>query len=510
MARCQIESADAKLSGTDSRVGTHIRENRCILLAILDEGLLLLSGAFNAGRHREPRPTAGTRMKAFVSLLLGTWLLIGWTPSVWACCTSALSCVAAVASAGTTCIVDAALSALQIARGQLEKDRTTRQREFDEALRQMSEETTATVTQAQQSADEAMRSLRAADAEARRITGEDKAAIRASLDQSVVQQAPPLSGPPQATSQANRLARLGTAAAGSRIAGIPSGQTSSSPTTDPLLERQRLLADGSLESMQRMIESELRKATQINGQQLTTAKQAAVAQRAAVQQQLHNTFNDVVILGVDGLIVAITQFLRAQNILEAPKFIVVVVAEMATLIERYQRQLEPALRSAGTQLAQQLDPVRAAAAMMQQHAMKAGQILAQMQQAVRLQTAAERQATMAAVANNPSAIPTRASVQLKTPPLLSMTSQRMIATVANLKTDLQRVTTAPPPVNLTAIQSNMRASFDQAFRGQTPAQIGTTRDRLLQEARSKYGSDRNLLTAMEQTIYQEARIRGGT
>lgn len=442
-------------------------------------------------------------MKPLLSLLFGTWLLIGGTPPVWACCNSALSCVAAVASAGATCVVDAALSALQIAKGQLEKDRVSRQREFDEALRQMNDETTATVAQAQQTADEAMRSLRAADAEARRITGEDKASIRASLDQSVVQQAPPLSGPPQATTQFNRLAGLGMQAAGSTSA------TSGGQAIDPLLERQKLLADGSLESMQRKIESELKKATQINGQQLTTAKQTAVAQRAAVQQQLHNTFNDVVILGVDGLIVAITQFLRAQNILEAPKFIVVVVAEMATLIERYQRQLEPALRSAGTQLAQQLDPVRAAAAMIQQHAMKAGQILAQMQQAVRMQTAAERQATVIALANIPSVMPTRASVRLQAPVHLSMTSQRMMATVANLKTDLQRVTTAPSPVNLTAIQSNMRSAFDRAFRGKTPVQIHTTRNQLLQEARAQYGKDHNLLTAIEQTIQREARARGG-
>ena len=454
--------------------------------------------------------STGHRMKTPLSLLLGIWLFIGWTPPVWACCNSALSCVAAVASAGATCVVDAALSALQIAKGQLEKDRASRQREFDEALRQMNDETTATVAQAQQTADEAMRSLRAADAEARRITGEDKAALRASLDQSVIQQAPPLSGPPQPTTQVNRLAGLGTQAAGSRIAVIPSGQTSSGPATDPLLERQKLLADGSLESMQRMIESELRKATQINGLQLTTAKQAAVAQRAAVQQQLRNTFNDVVILGVDALVIAITQFLKAQNVLEAPKFIVVVVAEMTTLIERYQRQLEPALRSAGTQLAQQLDPVRAAAAMIQQHAIKAGQILAQMQQAVRMQTAAERQATVIALANIPSVVPTRASVRLQAPTHLSMTSQRMIATVANLKTDLQRVTTAPSPVNLTAIQSNMHSAFEHAFKGKTPAQIHTTRDRLLQEARAKYGTDRNLLAAMEQTIHREARARGGT
>ena len=448
--------------------------------------------------------STGHRMKTPLSLLLGIGLFIGWMPPVWACCNSALSCVAAVASAGATCVVDAALSALQIAKGQLEKDRASRQREFDEALRQMNDETTATVAQAQQTADEAMRSLRAADAEARRITGEDKAALRASLDQLVIQQAPPLSGPPQTTTQFNRLAGLGMQAAGSTSA------TSGGQATDPLLERQKLLADGSLESMQRMIESELKKATQINGQQLTTAKQAAVAQRAAVQQQLHNTFNDVVILGVDGLIVAITQFLGAQNILEAPKFIVVVVTEMATLIERYQRQLEPALRSAGTQLAQQLDPVRAAAAMIQQHAIKAGQILAQMQQAVRMQTAAERQATMAAVANIPSVVPTRASVRLRAPAHLSMTSQRMMATVGNLKTDLQRVTIAPLPVNLNVIQSNMRSAFEQAFRGKTPAQIHTTRDRLLQEARAKYGTDRNLLAAMEQTIHREARARGGT
>ncbi len=433
-------------------------------------------------------------MKPLLSLLLGTWLFIGWPTTIWACCQSTISCVAAVTSAGATCVVDAALSALQITKGQLEKDRASLQREFDEAVREIDDEVTATVAQAQQTADEALRSLRAAEAEARRITDEDQASIRAALDQSAVQQAPPLSGSPQATTQFNRLAGLGMQAAGSRIAAGSTSTPSGGQATDPLLERQKLLADGSLESMRRMIESELKKAMQINGQQLAASKQAALAHRAAVQQQLHHTFNDVVILGVDGLIVAITQFLRVQNILEAPKFIV--VAEMATLIERYQRQLEPVLPSAGTQLAQQ-------------HAMKAAQILAQMQQAVRMQTASERQATVIALANIPTVMPTRASVRLQAPAHLSMTSQRMMATVANLKTDLQRVTTAPSPVNLTAIQSNMRSAFDRAFRGKTPVQIHTTRNQLLQEARAQYGKDHNLLTAIEQTIQREARARGG-
>jgi hypothetical protein len=98
-------------------------------------------------------------MKTLLSLLLGTWLFMGWTASAWACCESALSCGAAVASAGAIYVVDAALSALQVARGQLEKDRTGRQREFDEALSLLDKEPTAVVSQAQQSAEEALRSV---------------------------------------------------------------------------------------------------------------------------------------------------------------------------------------------------------------------------------------------------------------------------------------------------------------------------------------------------------------
>ncbi len=445
-------------------------------------------------------------MKRAIALLICTSVLL-WYPSVaFACCQTAVSCVAAVVSAGTTCIVDAALSALEVAKRQLEKDQTSRKQEFDEALRQMEAEATAAVAQAQQVADDALRSLRASDADARRITGEDTRRLQAALNQSVQQQAPPLNGPASST-QSNHIAALGTQTTAARI-GSSTALPQAGSASDSTLERQKLLADGSLESMQRLIAIELKKATALRQIQFASAQQAALAKQAAVKSQMQGTFNDLIIVGFDALTVAIVKILQAQNLLEAPKLLTVVIAEAATLIERYQQQIEPGLRNVANQLEQQLDPMRAAAAMMQQHAANAALILAKMQQAVLVQSAAERQAMAAAVATVPAIVPTRTSVRLRTAATVFSASQRAIGSITGLKANLEKVTAKPPPVNLAMVNAQARSAFDQSFSGKSPAQAAMIRDRLLQEARARYGSDRTLLTAMENRIQAEARARG--
>jgi hypothetical protein len=445
-------------------------------------------------------------MKRAIALLICTSVLLWYPSGAFACCQTAVSCVAAVVSAGTTCIVDAAISALEMAKRQLEKDHTSRKQEFDEALRQMEAEATAAVAQAQQIADDALRSLRASDADARRITGEDKARLQATLNQSVHQQAPPLNGSSPST-QSNRISALGTQTTAARI-GSASAVPQAGSALDPLLERQKLLADGSLESMQRLIAIELKKATSIRQLQFASAQQAALAKQATAKSQMQGTFNDLIIVGFDALTVAIVKILQAQNVLEAPKLLTVVIAEAATLIERYQRQIEPGLRNAANQLEQQLEPMRAAAAMMQQHAANAALILAKMQQAVLVQSAAERQAMAAAVATVPGIVPTRTSVRLRTAATVFSASQRAIGGVTGLKANLEKVTAKPPPVNLAMVNAQVRSSFDQSFGGKPPAQAAMIRDRLLQEARARYGSDRTLLAAMESRIHAEARARG--
>ncbi len=445
-------------------------------------------------------------MKRATALLICTSVLL-WHPSgAFACCQTAVSCVAAVVSAGTTCIVDAALSALEVAKRQLEKDQASRKQEFDEALRQMEAEATAAVAQAQQVADDALRSLRASDADARRITGEDTRRLQAALNQSVQQQAPPLNGPAPAT-QSNRIAALGTQTTAARI-GSPTALPQSGSASDSTLERQKLLADGSLESMQRLIAIELKKATALRQIQFASAQQAALAKQAAVKSQMQGTFNDLIIVGFDTLTVAIVKILQAQNLVEAPKLLTVVIAEAAALIERYQRQIEPGLRNVANQLEQQLDPMRAAAAMMQQHAANAALILAKMQQAVLVQSAAERQAMAAAVATVPAIVPARTSVRLRTAATVFSVSQRAIGSITGLRANLEKVTAKPPPVNLAMVNAQVRSAFDQSFSGKSPAQAAMIRDRLLQEARARYGSDRTLLAAMENRIQAEARARG--
>lgn len=445
-------------------------------------------------------------MKRIISFLICMVALLWYPSGAFACCQTALSCVAAAVSAGTTCIVDAAISALEVAKRQLEKDQASRKQEFDEALRQMEAEATAAVAQAQQVADDALRSLRASDADARRITGEDTRRLQAALNQSVQQQAPPLSGSASGT-QSNRIAALGTQTSAARI-GSSTALPQAGSASDSTLERQKLLADGSLESMQRLIAIELKKATALRQIQFASAQQAALAKQAAVKSQMQGTFNDLIIVGFDALTVAIVKILQAQNLLEAPKLLTVVIAEAATLIERYQQQIEPGLRNVANQLEQQLDPMRAAAAMMQQHAANAALILAKMQQAVLVQSAAERQAMAAAVAIVPAIVPTRTSVRLRTAATVFSASQRALSSITGLKANLEKVTAQPPPVNLAIVNAQVRSSFDQSFSGKSPAQAAMIRDRLLQEARARYGSDRTLLTAMENRIQAEARARG--
>ncbi|MFO0730483.1 MAG: hypothetical protein U0361_05720 [Nitrospiraceae bacterium] len=74
--------------------------------------------------------------------------------------------------------MDAAINALQLIQRKLEKDRVSRQQELDEALRQVETETTGQISQAQQLADEGLRSLRNALAEASRLTGRTRLGCR--------------------------------------------------------------------------------------------------------------------------------------------------------------------------------------------------------------------------------------------------------------------------------------------------------------------------------------------
>lgn len=403
--------------------------------------------------------------------------------------------------------MDAAINALQLIQRKLEKDRVSRQQELDEALRQVETETTGQISQAQQLADEGLRSLRNALAEASRLTGEDKARLQASLNQPATQAVPGPQTMLPGGGAGNRLGAIGVQSAPPRLGAT--NPSSSAGVTDPMLENKRLLADGSLESMRRMIETELNQAAEINGRQLANAKQVAMAQRGVAAAKLQRKFNDVVLLGTDALLASISRILQIQNVLDVPKLAVAVAAEAATLIERYQRELEPALNSAVTQIGQQLQPVRAAVELIQYHAARATAILGKMEQAVRLQTLPARQAVAASLAGLPDSPPARAAIQIRAVGSLVAVKERAVGQLTRIKADLQRTSTMPSPSEMGTIRTRSAASLEQAFRGKSPADVQLMKTRLFDEARRQYGANPLLLASIQQAIDNAARTYGG-
>jgi hypothetical protein len=271
------------------------------------------------------------------------------------------------------------------------------------------------------------------------------------------------------------------------------------------LETRKLLADGSLESMMRQVEHERREGEALAGREAAGQERQAQAIKAA-KAQSSAQFAQEVATPISSLLAAIAAHLQPAALLGAPQFLPIAVAELATLIERYERNVEPALLATAQQLDRQLEPVLDAVATLQQHARKADDIVKQMEHAARLQSVGERQAAALAMANSSPRIAPRASAHLQSTNSLVAASKRLVASLSGAKDELRRAETQRP--DMASLRDRSVSSFDRAFAGKSPSEARAARDALIGEARRQYGSDPRLLAATEKVIVDEARARG--
>ncbi|MDH4195179.1 MAG: hypothetical protein OEW33_02595 [Nitrospirota bacterium] len=472
------------------------------------------------------QPAKSKRVQT-MALALALWLFSAVVaPPVWACCDNVFSCAAAVVTAGATCLIDEAANALRGLIQQVENVREIKRRGFTAELEKSLAEAESESEKYRRIAQEAELAIKGYLEEANRITGDDTLWITNSLKYAAVQPLPnPIGGLPAAVPKNNvsafkQLPAPGTALDPKPSIGIGTLTQRPSPgstigtdavTVDkaPALNKialQQLLADPSLETLKRQIEVE-RQRLQAARKRLIEAKTRAAEAMANSTQAASTVFHNSFLGRVDQLLAALQAVLR--NPLNAGQLITGALGILDGAISAFDRDVVPAVERDAQVKQTEVANVKREADQAQRHAETAKRILVKMREGVQLKTVVERRALVSAAraAAPVSAAKISANVSLKSSNRLLAMSKTLRTDMVTVRPELQRLASHMQRPDLAPIQTRLTTSFDQYFKGKSPAEVETTRHQLILEARQRYSADRNLLTSIEQLINDEARTR---
>lgn len=474
------------------------------------------------------QPAKSKRVQT-MALALNLWLFSAVAaPPVWACCDNVFSCAAAAVTAGATCLIDEAANALRGLIQQVENVRENKRRGFTAELEKSLAEAESESEKYRRIAQEAELAIKGYLEEANRITGDDRLWITNSLKYTAVQPLPnPSGGIPAAVQKNNfsafkQLPAPGTALDPKPSIGIGIGTLTQRPppgstigtdavTVDkaPALNNialQQLLADPSLETLKRQIEVE-RQRLQSARKRLIEAKTKAAAAMANSTQATSTVFHNSFLGRVDQLLAALQAVLR--NPLNAGQLITGALGILDGATSAFDRDVVPAVERDAQVKQIGVANVKREADQAQRHAETAKRILVKMQEGIQLKTVVERRALVnAARAAAPvSAAKISTSVSLKSSNRLLAMSKTLRTDMVTVRPELQRLASHMQRPDLAPIQARLTTNFDQYFKGKSPAEVETTRNQLILEARQRYSADRNLLTSIEQLINDEAHTR---
>lgn len=467
------------------------------------------------------QPANSKRVRT-MPLALALWLSsVVAAPPVWACCDNFFSCAAAVVTAGVTCVIDEAVGALRALIQRVEDERK-RSQAFTAELESSQREARAAVERLKQIAEQQAANLRRYLDEANQITGNDKVWISNALNNTGVQQLPGSRVPPTVPKNKfdafKQLPGTGIASDPKPGAGALTQRASPESTIDtgivtvdkaPAWNKtalQQLLGDTSLETLKRQIEVEKQRGEAARNR-AETAKRKAEMAIANSTQATHNVFHNSFLGPVDRLLAALQAALR--NPLNAGQLITGALGILDGTLSTFDRDVAPAAEQDAQVKQAVVAAVKREADQTQRHAGKAKQILMKMREGVQLKTVAERHALVgaASVAAPVSAAKINTNVSLKSSNRLLAMSKTLRADMVTVRPELQRLASHMQRPDLAPIQTRLATSFDQYFKGKSPAEVETTRDQLILEARQRYSSDPKLLASIEQLINDEAQTR---
>jgi hypothetical protein len=379
-----------------------------------------------------------------------------------------------------TCAVEAALNALKSALDGLIATRDQTQAAFESAIKGSidgANEVLATWTQKARAADsEAAK----AAADGAQLAGEEKSRLTA-LHASLVQ----------------GTARSFTAPTPTPHAGT--GRLASISSQALLTQTNQLLEDNSLAEMNSSLQREANAAKEKRGladARANAAQKAIAASETASREAFAASFGTsiaaVIVLVKDGI----------SNPVQAIAAVAALANALSALASEVQNELAPVLDREAQNRADLADSPHAAADDAAAHALRAREILAKMERAVKLQTVAARKVLAGETSFGPTPAP-HPRLTIAANAQLAAFSKSIAPRLRSLHGHVASVTTVPADV--TPFRAKVAAGFATQFQGKSQAAVASTRDALLAEARRRFGSDPKTLAGVEKLIADAAR-----
>ncbi len=433
-------------------------------------------------------------VRIVLALLLAATLATSPAP---ACCTDFWSCTEAVATAGVSCAVEAAVNAIKDLINQIGGQRDDAQARAEAALQSTLDQLAAEVAQVDSELKQLAQQVDKDRDEGEQIYRKDTYNLGA------------------AVALARPAAATPTAAAGEAREGHAITQLAPTPAPAPnpflrasVAELPALSSDDSLKRLRDKLD-ELKKQKEAlvsKMQQIET--QEAGSQVAAAAQAARDSLQNDFVKPVTDLLTALTEAL--SNPLGAASLIASAIGLLEDALGGLQNQTQPKLDAVGSaangaaaDLGPPLDQLRQTAA-------DAEKTLATMRLAAMALTASGRQAFVRslALAGKPTPALTGTRIRLSATAGLSAVSSKPVTKLVALRPDLRRLSQPARPVETSAFRMKITSDFDSFFRGKSAADARKKRDELLLEARRRFATNPKSLAAVEKLINDEARARG--
>jgi hypothetical protein len=430
------------------------------------------------------------------------------------CCSSVWDCMATVASQGLTCVVQIHIAALHVLIEKVQRERADKRQAFYERMAAAEQEAAEKLRDEQRKADKAVNDLEQASAESRKMIQEDGIQLQLALQKPLSQQSTTSATPQQPSSSTTKNT---TAAPRSGAVIRQSPGTAPAPAQNPPPQAysamvnqaalRELANDNSLSSMHKQIEEEHRRGAEARRRLLEQKEKAKKAMEQS-QTAAGRVFEDSFLARIDQLLRSLIEALN--NPLRTPKILEAAVGILDGIIAGYDNEVTPAVDKDSAVKRAGIVAAQRPAAEAQKHAETARIILVEMRRSARLKTVAERRQALTqlnATVSSAASARVESMVYLQASEQMRSAMKKSSADLRLLRPEVQRLKSAPAP-DLKPIRASVGQSFDQFFKGKTPAEARKTRDALLAEARRRFVGDPKLLASVETLIFNEAKARG--
>jgi hypothetical protein len=419
-------------------------------------------------------------------------------PASAGCCDDFWSCAGAVATAGLSCAVQAAVDEIRALIRKTVSQREAATAAYDAQLQAVIDDLRGQLAAIDAEIKTLLQQIDAARAGGDKILHEDAEQIRATLAVRAGT-APKVAAPP-APSSVGRIKtteRIGAAA-------TPASGPAPGYLAADAAALKALQSDTSLAALRQRLEELAREKKLLVAKITATAASIAGAEMAAAEAA-KNAYASDFLKPVNDVIAKLEAALANPSKIgdlatAAANLIATAVKGLEVVVDRALGGVEDTGNAALASLVAPLNELRKLAA-------EAAAILAKMEKMTALRTAAERRALAANAPVSPTPVASAAR-KLKSHAAFAVKARTLAADLAALKPGVLRLAQPPATVNVAPFRQRLSSEFDGYFRGKSPSDAKKKLGELSAEARRRFASDPKTLAAVERLLNDEARARG--